>query len=55
MAAFPVVLPTPAVTDKVNRLLTLSLVFSKELDFRTTGYLSATKKYQARRTLVEYT
>src|SRR3954464_13637170 len=31
-----------AVTDKVNRLLTLSRVCSLELDFRTTGYPSAT-------------
>src|ERR1043165_5880589 len=31
-----------AVTDKVNRLLILSRVCSMELDFRTTGYPSAT-------------
>src|ERR1043165_7018517 len=31
-----------AVTDKVNRLLTLSRVCSEELDFRITGYPSAT-------------
>src|SRR3954463_5715090 len=31
-----------AVTDKVNRLLTLTRVCSVELDFRTTGYPSAT-------------
>src|SRR3954464_14618740 len=35
-----------AVTDKVNRLLTLSRVFSEELDFRTTGHLTATSKDQ---------
>src|SRR4051812_42269166 len=37
-----VVPPTRVVTDKVNRLLTLSRVCSEELDFRTTGYPSAT-------------
>src|SRR3954470_14365454 len=42
----PVVPPTHAVTDKVNRLLTLSRVCSEELDFHTTGYLSATSKDQ---------
>src|SRR4051812_13725597 len=35
-----------AVTDKVNRLLTLSRVCSVELDFRTTGHLTATRKDQ---------
>ena len=55
VGACPIVPPTHAVTDKVNRLLTLSRVCSEELDFRTTGYLSATNKYQARRTPVEYT
>src|SRR3954463_4375854 len=45
--AFPVVPPTRAVTDKVNRLLTLSRVCSEELDFRTTGHLTATSKDQA--------
>src|SRR3954466_7688548 len=35
-----------AVTDKVNRLLTLSRVCSEELDFCTAGYLSATSKDQ---------
>src|SRR4051812_9728670 len=44
IGACPVVPPTRAVTDKVNRLLTLSRVCSEELDFRTTGYLSATSK-----------
>src|SRR4051812_46861116 len=42
IGAGPVVPPTRAVTDKVNRLLTLSRVCSEELDFRTTGYPSAT-------------
>src|SRR3954468_22807816 len=42
IGACPVVPPTRAVTDKVNRLLTLSRVCSEELDFRTTGYPSAT-------------
>src|SRR3954466_12194389 len=46
IGACPVVPPTRAVTDKVNRLLTLSLVCSEELDFRTTGNLSATSKDQ---------
>src|SRR3954469_15534385 len=36
-----VVPPTRAVTDKVDRLLTLSRVCFEELDFRTTGYPSA--------------
>src|SRR3954469_5957414 len=35
-----------AVTDKVNRLLTLSRVCYEELDFRTTGHLTATIKDQ---------
>src|SRR3954462_11983437 len=35
-----------AVTNKVNRLLTLSRVCSEELDFRTTGHLTATSKDQ---------
>src|SRR3954463_15348480 len=35
-----------AVTNKVNRLLTLSHVWSEELDFRTTGHLTATSKDQ---------
>src|SRR4051812_22403572 len=35
-----------AVTDKVNCLLTLSRVCSEELDFRTTGHLTATSKDQ---------
>src|ERR1041385_702239 len=42
VGACPVVPPTLAVTIKENRLLTLSRVCSEELDFRTTGYLSAT-------------
>src|SRR3954462_9206574 len=42
IGACPVFPPTPAVTDKVNHLLTLSRVCSEELDFRTTGYPSAT-------------
>src|ERR1044072_2901789 len=42
IGACPVVPPTRAVTEKVNRLLTLSRVCSGELDFRTTEYLSAT-------------
>src|SRR3954465_1270050 len=42
IGACPVIPPTRAVTDKVNRLLTLSRVCSVELDFRTTGYPSAT-------------
>src|ERR1041384_4212510 len=42
IGACPVVPPTRAVTDKVNRLLTLSRVCSVELDLRTTGYPSAT-------------
>src|SRR3954468_18291242 len=42
IGACPVVPLTRAVTDKVNRLLTLSRACSEELDFRTTGYLSAT-------------
>src|SRR3954464_9621394 len=42
IGACPVVPPTRAVTDKVNRLLTLSRVCSEELDFRTTGHPSAT-------------
>src|SRR3954469_15159028 len=42
VGACPVVPPTRAVTNKVNRLLTLSRVCSEELDFCTTGYLSAT-------------
>src|SRR4051812_8078714 len=46
IGACPVVPPTRAVTDKVNRLLTLSRVCSEELDFRTTGYLSVTSKDQ---------
>src|SRR3954471_515040 len=33
----------------------VSRLLFEELDFHTTGYLSATNKYQARRTLVEYT
>src|SRR3954463_8859203 len=35
-----------AVTNKVNRLLTLSRVCSGELDFRTTEHLTATSKDQ---------
>src|SRR3954470_20861006 len=46
IGACPVVPPTRAVTDKMNRLLTLSRVCSEELDFRTTGYLLATSKDQ---------
>src|SRR4051812_37913772 len=46
MAACPIVPPTPAVTDKVNHLLTLSRVCSLELYFRTTGHLTATSKDQ---------
>src|SRR3954469_6277895 len=46
VGACPVIPPTCAVTDKVNCLLTLSRVCSEELDFRTTGYLSATSKDQ---------
>src|SRR3954453_20785843 len=42
IGACPIVPPTRAVTDKVNRLLTLSHVCSVELDFRTIGYPSAT-------------
>ena len=42
VGACPVIPPTRAVTIKVNRLLTLSRVCSEELDFRTTGYPSAT-------------
>src|SRR3954464_6408403 len=42
IGACPVVPPTRAVTNKVNRLLPLSRVYFEELDFRTTGYLSAT-------------
>src|ERR1041385_8565540 len=42
VGACPDVPPTLAVTNKVNHLLTLSRVCSKELDFRTTGNLSAT-------------
>ena len=34
------------VTNKVNRLLTLSCVCSEELDFRTTWHLAATSKDQ---------
>src|ERR1043165_4037005 len=41
IGACPVIPPTRAVTDKVNRLLTLSCIFFEELDFRTTGHLSA--------------
>src|SRR3954471_5871407 len=41
IGACPDVPPTRAVTNKVNCLLTLSRVCSEELDFRTTGYLSA--------------
>src|SRR4051812_20880752 len=44
MAACPVVPPTRAVTDKVNHLLTLSHVCSEELDFRTTGHLTANEQ-----------
>src|SRR3954470_3608298 len=46
IGACPVVPPTRAVTDKVNRLLTLSCVCSVDLDFRTTGHLTATSKDQ---------
>src|SRR4051812_40289872 len=46
IGACPVVPPTRAVTDKVNRLLTLSCVCSEELDFRTIGHLTATSKDQ---------
>ena len=42
IGACPVIPPTRAVTDKVSCLLTLSRVCSVELDFRTTGYPSAT-------------
>ena len=35
-----------AVTNKVNRLLTLSRICSEEVDFRTTGHLTATSKDQ---------
>src|ERR1041384_8088503 len=42
VGACPVIPPTCAVTNKVNRLLTLTRVCSVELDFRTTGYPSAT-------------
>src|SRR4051812_26258994 len=44
IGACPVVPPTRAVTDKLNRLLTLSRVCSEDLYFRTTGYLSAMRK-----------
>src|SRR3954465_13709090 len=44
VGACPVVPPTRAVTDKVNRLLTLSRVCFEELDFRTTGYPSAANR-----------
>src|SRR4051812_39087484 len=47
IGACPVVPPTLVVTNKVNRLLTLSRVAHEELDFRTTGYLTATSKDQA--------
>src|ERR1043165_3693210 len=47
VGACPVVPPTHAVTNKVNRLLTLSRVCSEELDFHTTGHLTATRKDQA--------
>src|SRR3954469_22089545 len=47
ICACPVVPPTRAVTNKVNRLLTLSRVCSEELDFRTTGHLTATSTDQA--------
>src|SRR4051812_5475237 len=47
IGACPVVPPTRAVTDKVNRLLTLSCVCSEELDFRTTWHLTTTSKDQA--------
>src|SRR3954471_22591359 len=48
IGACPVVPPTRAVTNKVNRLLTLSRVCFEELDFRTTGHLTATSKDQTR-------
>src|SRR3954467_6896073 len=35
IGAYPVVPPTRAVTDEVNRILTLSRVCSEELDFHT--------------------
>src|SRR4051812_36919240 len=46
IGACPGVLPTRSVTDKVNRLLTLSRVCSEQLDFCTTGHLMATSKDQ---------
>ena len=46
VGACPVVPPTHAVTNKVNLLLILSRVCSEELDFRTTGHLTATIKDQ---------
>src|SRR3954467_4443046 len=47
IGACPVVPPTRVVTNKVNHLLTLSRVCSEELDFRTTGHLTATSKDKA--------
>src|SRR3954469_5058187 len=44
VGACPIVPPTRVVTNKVNRLLTLSRVCSEELDFCTTGHLTATSK-----------
>src|ERR1043165_4742802 len=47
MAACPVVPPTRAITDKANRLITLSHICSEELNSRTTAHLTATSKDQA--------
>src|SRR3954466_15438940 len=47
IGACPDVPPNRAVTNKVNRLLTLSRVCSEELDFRTIGHLTSTSKDQA--------